>query len=49
MSIKRVLNEDPLGIDFSVESMEEDLNNTFNKVYDYIFDLYYSAKNELGY
>lgn len=45
----KCINEDPFGIDFSVESMEEDLNNTFNKVYDYIFDLYYSAKNELGY
>lgn len=45
----KCINEDPLGIDFSVESMEEDLNNTFNKVYDYIFDLYYLAKNELGY
>ena len=33
----------------SKPSVLSDLNNTFNKVYDYIFDLYYSAKNELGY
>lgn len=43
------INNDPFGIEFPVERMVHDLNEAFNELHSYIYELYFSAKSELGY